>query len=304
MDYATAHETFFRPRPPGLPVPAVVSGATAARRLRDAAEPLAMHAVWSRRVNEALAEHGLNFLSSYVWGRAASLGEPTAGVVASAFAWFEPGLIVGLYEEGRSLVPRDQLIEIRTRETVAGLQEILAGENVADVASVADTLRRGLATVQRIGRPLFAGLFDMSWPPEPVGQLWRACDLLREFRGDSHIAAVASTGLTPVEMNILTELWLGMPMLTYTATRAWSEEQMGRAIDGLEARGWLVGEELTEAGRAGRQEIEDRTDSAEQRLVEELADVIDALAYQLDGWGQICIDADAFPPDPFKKWAG
>jgi hypothetical protein len=79
---------------------------------------------------------------------------------------------------------------------------------------------------------------------------------------------------------------------------------MAEAIAGLEARGWLVGEELTEAGRAGRQAIEDRTDAAEQPLVEALQNKIDALAYQLDGWGQLCIEADAFPPDPFKRWAG
>jgi hypothetical protein len=304
MDYSTAHEAFFQPRPPGLPVPSVVSGPTAARRLRDAAEPLAMHAVWSRRVNEALASHGLDFLTSYVWGRGAALGDPSPGVAASAFAWFEPEFLKGLFQEGRSLLPRDRLLEIRTREAVAGLEQILADENVANVGHVADSLRRALDSVQSIGRPLFAGLREMPWPPSPVGQLWRACDLVREFRGDSHIAAVASTGLTPVQMNILTELWLGMPMLSYTATRAWSEEQMGTAIEQLEKRGWLVGEELTEAGAAGRQEIEDRTDAAEREFVEALGAEIDALAYQLDGWGQLCIDADAFPPDPFKRWAG
>jgi hypothetical protein len=304
MDYQAAHDAFFRRGAEGSPVPDVVAGATAARRLRDAAEPLAMHAVWSRRVNEALAERGLNFLSSYVYGRAASLGEPSADVAASAFAWFEPGLVRGLYEEGRSLLARDELLRIRTAETVAGLQEILASEDVAEVASTADTLRRAVESLDAIGRPLFAGLRGLPWPAEPAGQLWRACDLIREYRGDGHIAAVASTGLSPVQMNILTELWLGMPLLSYTATRAWSEDQMGEAIEALRRKGWMDGEELTDVGAAGRREIEDRTDAAEHALVVALGNEIDALAYRLDGWGQLCIEADAFPPDPFKRWAG
>ena len=60
-------------------VPAPVVGAGPARRLRDAIEPIAMHAVWARRTNERLAGLGLDFLGGYVWGRAAALGEPDAG---------------------------------------------------------------------------------------------------------------------------------------------------------------------------------------------------------------------------------
>ncbi|HSP37067.1 MAG TPA: hypothetical protein VLR26_04880 [Frankiaceae bacterium] len=303
MDYQAAHAAFFQPRE-DAPTPDVVAGATASRRLRDAAEPLAMHAVWSRRVNGVLAERGMDFLSSYVWGRAASLGEPAPDVAAAAFAWFEPGFVRAMYDEGRSRVSRDDLLTLRTGAAVDGLQEILATEDVSEVADAADRLRRALDSLDMIGRPLFAGLRALPWPAEPAGQLWRACDLLREYRGDGHIAAVASSGLSPVEMNILTELWVGLPLLSYTATRAWSEDQMGAAIVALQKRGWVEGEELTEDGRVGRRAIEDRTDAAESALVTALGPDIDALAYLLDGWGQLCIEADAFPPDPFKRWAG
>jgi hypothetical protein len=304
MDYEAAHDAFFRPGAPDFGVPGVVAAATSARRLRDAAEPLAMHAVWSRRVNQALAEGGLDFLTSYVCGRAAALGDPVPEVVVSAFAWFSPDLVLGLYASGRDQLARAELLAVRTRAAVDGLQEILAGEDVADVAETAATLRGALDGLDAIGRPLFAGLRALPEPNEPVGRLWRACDMVREYRGDGHIAAVASTGLSPVEMNIATELWLGAPILSYTATRGWSEEQMGEAMTSLTARGWLDGEQLTELGRSGRDEIERRTDAAEHPLVTALGHDIDALAYRLDSWGQLCIDADAFPPDPFKRWAG
>ena len=52
-----------------------------------------------------------------------------------------------------------------------------------------DVLRRGIDAADPAGRPLFAGLAGREWPSDEYGQLWRACDILREHRGDSHVAA-------------------------------------------------------------------------------------------------------------------
>jgi len=59
---------------------------------------------------------------------------------------------------------------------------------------------------------------------------------VREHRGDSHIAVANAAGLGPVEMNVLTECWLGMPLLSYTATRGWPEAAMRAAVPGSPAR--------------------------------------------------------------------
>ena len=69
-----------------------------ARSLRDALEPLAAHAFWSAATRQAMAQLGLSGTSGYVRGRAAALGAPTAPVVISAFAWFEPRLIESAYQ--------------------------------------------------------------------------------------------------------------------------------------------------------------------------------------------------------------
>ena len=81
MDYADAVATFCSPRPAGTLLPEVVRAGGPARRLRDACEPLAMHALWNRHTNERLAVLGLDFLTGYVGGRAASLGERSESVV-------------------------------------------------------------------------------------------------------------------------------------------------------------------------------------------------------------------------------
>ena len=301
MDYDDAIATFASPRPAGTPVPEVVGAGGPARRLRDACEPLAMHALWNRHTNERLAALGLDFLTGYVWGRAASLGEPSPPVVAAVFAWFEPGLLAGLYETARTAVPRERLLAVRDAATAASLAEVLAGD---DPAEVADLLADAVQGADGTGRPLFSGLRGRGRPGDPYQRLWWACDLVREHRGDSHVAVANAAGLGPVEMNVLTECWIGMPLLSYTATRGWPEAAMSAAVDGLEARGWLRDGALTDAGRAARAGIEDRTDATEQPIAAALGGRLDEVVARLDGWSERCIAAGAFPADILKRAAG
>jgi Helix-turn-helix family len=301
MDYDDAVATFCTPRPADTPLPEVVRGGGPARRLRDACEPLAMHALWNRHTNERLAALGLDFLTGYVGGRAASLGEPSPPVVAAVFAWFEPSLLAGLYEAARSIVPRERLLAVRDAATAASLAEVLAGD---DPTEVADLLADAVESADGTGRPLFSGLRGRGRPGDPFQRLWWACDLVREHRGDSHVAVANAAGLGPVEMNVLTECWIGMPPLSYTATRGWSEAAMRAAVDGLEARGWLRDGTLTDAGRTARADIEDRTDAAEQAIVAALGGRLDEVCARLAGWSERCIAAGAFPADILKRAAG
>jgi hypothetical protein len=301
VDYADAVAAFFVPRPEEVAMPAAVAAGSPARRLRDACEPVAMHAVWNRTTNERLAELGLDFLTSYVGGRAASLGDPAGAVVAAAFAWFEPGLVGGLWDAARAAVPPDQLGQARDESTVASLREVLAGEDPAEVASLLADAAQG---ADGMGRPLFSGRRADGRPADAVHCLWWACGLVREHRGDSHVAAVAAAGLSPVEANILTELWVGMPLLSYTATRGWPPEAMQRAVESLELCGWLREGGLTDAGLAARLEIEQHTDAQEQAIVAALGDRFDEVCDRLNHWGQLCIEASAFPPDILKRAAG
>jgi hypothetical protein len=301
MDYADAVATFCAARPAGTSRPEVVRAAGPARRLRDACEPLAMHALWNRHTNERLAALGLDFITGYVGGRATSLGEASPPVVAATFAWFEPNLLAGWYEAARSTVPRDRLMAVRDTATATSLAEVLAGD---DPTSIADLLAGAAAGADGTGRPLFSGLRGRGRPDDPFQRLWWACDLVREHRGDTHVAVANAAGLGPVEMNVLTECWVGMPLLSYTATRGWPDAAMRAAVDGLEARGWLRGGALTDAGRAARADLEDRTDAAEHAIVAALGDRLDEVCSRLDDWSERCIAAGAFPADILKRAAG
>lgn len=301
MDYDTAIQVFFQPTPVNTPTPHPVAHARSARRLRDACEPLAMHPVWARLTNERLAALGLNFLTSYVWGRAAALGEPPASLVAAAFAAFEPGLVTGVYEEARSQLGRVVLLAARDEATTTSLQHILGD---ADISFAVTTLRRGLAAADGTGRALFAGLQARPWPDALAGQLWRACEMIREHRGDSHIAAYITAGFNPVQMNILTELYVGMPLGTYTATRGWGPDTIAANVAHLQATGLIADEELTPAGLRVRTEIEEQTDKMEQPLLDAIGNDLEPLLTQLNQWSAACIAAGAFPPDEMKRAAG
>lgn len=302
MDYQDAVAVFFAPSPPDTVQPSIVRKGGPARRLRDAIEPIAMHAVWCAPTNHRLAEaFGLDFLGAYVWGRASALGDAAPGVAAAAFAVFEPSFLTGVLTDARSKASWADLVSVRDSATTESLRELLGGEAVADVTAV---LRRGIAAADPAGRPLFAGLAGREWPSDEYGQLWRACDILREHRGDSHVAACVAVGLDAVEMNLLTEVWLGMPLFSYSATRAWSPDALGAAADRLRSRGLLDGEVLTAAGQRARDDIEAATDAAQRPVLDAIREDLDDSVTRLAAWSSVLIDRGAFPPSVHKRAAG
>lgn len=260
-----------------------------------------MHSVWSTGTTDRLAEYGLDFMSSYVLSRAFLLGVPEPGVVSAAFGVFQPDLVQGVYEQHRNLVVRDELLATRLEATAASLRSTL---DEADVAGLADTLQISASVPFGAGRPLFSGLAGQPWPVDPFARLWRACEQLREHRGDCHIAICVAHGLDPVEMNVLTELWVGMPLGSYTATRGWSEQDVAAAVGRLGERGLMVDGRLSEEGAWQRARIEEATDALQQPIVDALGRDFGAVVDGLDAWAGRCIEAEAFPDNPYKRAAG
>lgn len=105
-------------------------------------------------------------------------------------------------------------------------------------------------------------------------------------------------------MNILTELWVGMPLGSYTGTRGWDEKTIAGMASKLRQSGFLNGDKLSDEGLALRERIEDVTDNAQADLVTRLGDDVQALLADLNQWSELCIAAAAFPPDAYKRAAG
>ena len=89
------------------------------------------------------------------------------------------------------------------------------------------------------GRPLCAGHADLPWPDEPHLVLWHAQSILREFRGDGHIALLVTHGLSGIEALITHGATGGTHIGLLRATRGWSDDQWDGAVAALQERGWL-----------------------------------------------------------------
>jgi hypothetical protein len=114
------------------------------------------------------------------------------------------------------------------------------------------------------GRPLAAGHASLEWPDAPHLMLWHAQSILREYRGDGHIALLVTHGLSGIEALVTHGAAGDVPDHLLRSTRGWTSEQWDTAVDAMRVRGWVVGGDklaLTEWGTAQRQEIEGQTDT-------------------------------------------
>ena len=299
MKYGDIAAIFLAPLADTIDAPDVTG--TPARRLRDALEPIATQGWWSPQAGARLDALGVDFLPGYVWGRAAALGSPTASVVAATFGVFEPGLIAAVYEAGSALVPREDILAARQD---GGTASVAAVADPDDCAAVADPLLAVVADLDGLGRPLFSALRALPVPTSPAGRLWRTAELVREHRGDGHLAALVAAGLTAVEANVLTERWLGFGLGEYSATRGFGPPQLGAAVANLQARGWMDGDDLTDRGRAARVGIEEVTDASQGALIEGCGAGLDGIIARAGDISTRLVAARAFPADPRKRAGG
>jgi hypothetical protein len=232
---------------------------------------------------------------AYFTSRGSVLGQVPGEVVAAAFAVFNPEAVVPSVEFGWARVDAPTICAARTRGAVAQLVRVLGAEPEG-LGRATELLAEAMAPLRPEGKPLFAGLLSLGLPGDPMGDLWRLADLLREYRGDAHTAAWTSAGLDATEVGLLTELYWGLPMRSYIRTRAWSELQLDEAEGRLAARGLVADGGLTDAGRALRESVEVATDAQCGLMVDALDDRFDELIGLLTPWGDAVREAGGYPP--------
>jgi hypothetical protein len=197
------------------------------------------------------------------------------------------------------------MLAARASGAEAGLIAATSTASPADVAAVGDCLLDVLADLDGSGRPLFSALRALAVPGSAHGRAWRAAELVREHRGDGHIAAGAASGLDPVQLNVLTEVWLGFPTGEYSATRGYGPDRVGAAVEQLHARGWLdEAGALTASGRAARDGIEAVTDRSQDGLITALGDRVEDVIAAATRVSAAVLDHHAAPADPRKRAAG
>ena len=231
---------------------------------------------------------------AYFTSRGSILGQVPGDVVAAAFGVFNPEVVVPFVELGWSRTDATTIGAARTEGATEQLRRIL-GDEPDGLDRVNELLTRAVEPLRPEGRSLYAGLRALDVPDDPLAAMWRRCDMLREFRGDSHIASWVSAGLDATEIGLLTELFWGLPLRTYSRTRAWTAEQFDAATERLESRGLVADGAFTPSGRELREDIEVRTDAQMRPTLDALGDELTELCDRLAPWGEEIRAARGYP---------
>ncbi len=221
---------------------------------------------------------------AYFTSRGSVMGQVPGEVVAAAFAVFNPEAVIPSVTLGWTKTDAKTICQARDDGAIAQLIRIL-GEAPDGIGRANELLARAVAPLRPEGRPLYAGLRSLAMPESPIGAMWRRGDMLREFRGDSHTAAWISAGLNATEIGLLSELFWGLPMRSYSRTRAWTNDQFDAAHEALQARGLVDGDGFTAIGREARELIETVTDAQMALTLAALGDDIEELFGILEPWG-------------------
>lgn len=207
----------------------------------------------------AYGELGIRPRAGYFVSRSAAMGAVSPEVTIATFYVFAPDLVRHVMAGCWELAGPEQVTEARRRGIGQALHRALGDPDVTEAVGLARELCQGL---EPHGRALYAAHAALPWPEEPLMALWHAATLVREHRGDAHMAALLLLGLDPVESLVTGGITSGRTEF-FQQTRGWSEEQWAAGEDRLRERGLLAAEgKLTDAGTELREHIEQRTAQA------------------------------------------
>lgn len=276
-----------------------------ARAAYSTFEPFHISAYFNPHLKFAWDDTGLDGHAWYVGSRAAPLGECAASVVASSFYNFNPTLIGKAWPEAVA-AGLDAITERRWSLLDAVLGDAL-GPLATDPAltGIADRLRDIGDTAVFAGRPLSAAWHAASRPEIPHLALWHSIAVIREWRGDGHIATLVDSQLDPTEAVVFHEAVHPDPKARRLLgkritqlTRAWSDDEWRAAAERLVSRGLIIGTEkgeaLTDDGVALDTHIEGRTDALASSIWRGVSDAED-LILSVRPYVKAVIDAGILP---------
>jgi hypothetical protein len=230
-----------------------------ARVMWTLVEPLHAVTYFAPESRAAYEEAGLRgFWRGYFAGRAAPLGPVGPAPVYAAFFGFARPMVDRALPQVWQLADPATALGARARGARAALARLLGP---ADVTEAAGLCREAAEAVEVAGRPLGAANAALPWPGDPLEVLWQAATVLREHRGDGHVAALLVAGLDGCE-SLAWRAALDSERRLLQPARGWSDQEWDQASARLAARGWLDADGVpTAAAVAARDEVEARTDA-------------------------------------------
>lgn len=236
--------------------------------------------------------------------RIAPLGAVTLGAVSGIFYTFNPELMGRFFPRAWTLASPSDIVAGRLTAVDTTLRRMLGPATIdsPELAEAATLAREAAEGCFAVGRPMFAAQEALGWPAEPHLALWHAATLLREFRGDGHVALLVSRGIDPMTA-LITHTATGSGFFEPAAKllRGWSEEQWAAGVQQVQEAGLIDADgRLTATGRALREDLEDTTNRLAERpwinLGPEQAERLRDLA---EGFAKQIVAAGAYPEGIF-----
>lgn len=198
---------------------------------------------------------------AYFAQRSAALGTPDPMTVTALFHGFAPRLVERALPDAWSLANRDEILATRLKLAVDRLTPCIDPTAVdTGIARLAKDLEAIVDGLDFAGRALAATHANLPRPNDPIERLWWAATVLREYRGDSHVAILVAAGLDGAAANALA-VADGRAPTTQQQARGWNDDEWMAAYEHLRRRAWTTEYgEITDAGKAARAQIEDATD--------------------------------------------
>jgi hypothetical protein len=259
----------------------------------DLIEPIGVIPYSADEPTEAMFALGFtSYWDTYFAGRAAPLGSSVpAEVVHALFYNFAPGEVARHIPKVWDMTTPEAAIAARQGGCVKALRRILGDLiDTPGFARAVELLTKAATSAPLDGRPMYAALRGLPQPEEPVARLFHAASMLREHRGDGHIAALMAEGIGGLEAHVLLAVDLGIPAPTFGRIHHLPTAQLSDLIDTMKDRGLLEDEAtFTPAGRQVKDRVEALTDHLaavpyevlEPAELDELIAALEPLAHRL-----------------------
>jgi hypothetical protein len=247
-----------------------------ARRMFELLEPICLVTFFADECNEELAALGhRTYWDGYFASRAAPLGRVPAQVVHAAFYNFAEGEAARHIPSAWERIAPEASVAARQRGSAASLRRILGAEVAGSpgLVRVADLTTKAATSAPTEGRMMYAGMRTLPIPGDPVERLWHAATMLREHRGDGHIAALLGERIGGTEAHVLSALDLGIhPPESFGRIHHLPKPRLAAVMAGLRERGLVDADgRFTDAGRDTKRRIEARTDELAEAPYEALS---------------------------------
>ncbi|MFG2053478.1 hypothetical protein ACGFI9_05525 [Micromonospora sp. NPDC048930] len=237
---------------------------TMVRKMWQLIEPVHALVYYAPELTEEAAALGLptdERWPGYFALRSAPLGAAGPALVAATYYSFSPRMVAEYVPAIWATAEPAKVLAARLSGVDRALRRLL-GDRVDSpgLAEAAVLARRAVHAADLAARPLAAANADLPWPDAPHLALWQAATILREHRGDGHVAALLTAGLDPTEA-LVSFAAVGAAPVEVFASRRWTGQEWAAARDRLAARGLVDADGVaTDAGRRLRDEVERRTD--------------------------------------------